>query len=89
SRNAAAVLGHYIDAVHALGAELSVSSSLATVPEAVEALAAASGDTAPSRSDEPYRRALSGIYARLCATYAGIVGRAPPRPSALAGDAYA
>ena len=55
---------HYIDAVHALGAELSVSSSLATVPEAVEALAAASGDTAPSRSDEPYRRALSGIYAR-------------------------
>ncbi|MGQ0278233.1 phosphoenolpyruvate carboxylase [Sphingopyxis sp. Q841] len=89
SRNAAAVLGHYIDAVHALGAELSVSSSLATVSEAVEALAAASGDTAPSRSDEPYRRALSGIYARLCATYAGIVGRAPPRPSALAGDAYA
>ena len=89
SRNAAAVLGHYIDAVHALGAELSVSSSLATVPEAVEALAAASGDAAPSRSDEPYRRALSGIYARLCATYAGIVGRAPPRPSALAGDAYA
>ncbi|MBU7587920.1 MAG: phosphoenolpyruvate carboxylase [Sphingopyxis terrae] len=89
SRNAAAVLGHYIDAVHALGAELSVSSSLATVSEAVEALAAASGDTAPSRSDEPYRRALSGIYARLCATYAGIVGRAPPRPSALAGEAYA
>jgi phosphoenolpyruvate carboxylase len=89
SRNAAAVLGHYIDAVHALGAELSVSSSLAMVPEAVEALAAASGDAAPSRSDEPYRRALSGIYARLCATYAGIVGRAPPRPSALAGDAYA
>ncbi|MGX5713594.1 phosphoenolpyruvate carboxylase [Sphingopyxis terrae subsp. ummariensis] len=89
SRNAAAVLGHYIDAVHALGAELSVSSSLATVPEAVEALAAASGDAAPSRSDEPYRRALSGIYARLCATYAGIVGRSPPRPSALAGEAYA
>ena len=67
-RNAAAVLGHYIDAVHGLGAELSVSASLAAVPEAVEALAEASGDTAPSRGDEPYRRALSGIYARLCAT---------------------
>ena len=89
ARNAAAVLGHYIDAVHHLGAELSVSASLAAVPEAVEALAEASGDTAPSRRDEPYRRALSGIYARLCATYTQIVGRAPPRPSALSGAPYA
>jgi len=87
-RNAAAVLGHYLDAVHALGAELSVSSALAPVPAAVEALAEASGDTAPSRSDEPYRRALSGIYARLAATYAGIVGKPPPRPSALSGAPY-
>jgi phosphoenolpyruvate carboxylase len=89
SRNAAAVLGHYADAVHALGAELSVSSGLAPVPEAVEALAEASGDDAPSRRDEPYRRALSGIYARVCATYASIVGKAPPRPSALKGESYA
>src|SRR5690606_13963227 len=88
ARNAAAVLGHYIDAVHALGAELSVSSGLAVVPEAVEALAEASGDNAPSRRDEPYRRALSGIYARLCATYAAIVGVKPPRPSALTGQIY-
>ncbi len=88
-RSAAAVLGHYIDAVHGLGAELSVSASLAAVPEAVEALAEASGDAAPSRRDEPYRRALSGIYARLCATYAQIVGKAPPRPSALKGEPYA
>ena len=87
-RNAAAVLGHYADAVHALGAELSVSSGLAPVPEAVEALAEASGDNAPSRRDEPYRRALSGVYARVCATYAGIVGKPPPRPSALKGEAY-
>lgn len=88
-RNAAAVLGHYLDAVHALGSELSVSSTLAPVPAAVEALAEASGDIAPSRSDEPYRRALSGLYARLCATYAGITGHAPPRPSALTGEPYA
>ncbi len=88
ARNAAAVLGHYADAVHGLGAELSVSSGLAPVPDAVEALAEASGDSAPSRRDEPYRRALSGIYARVCATYSAIVGKAPPRPSALKGDAY-
>ena len=89
SRNAAAVLGHYADAVHGLGAELSVSSGLAPVPQAVEALAEASGDNAPSRRDEPYRRALSGIYARVCATYASIVGKAPPRASALKGAPYA
>ncbi len=88
TRNAAAVLGHYLDAVHGIGAELSVSSALAPVPPAVEALAEASGDAAPSRRDEPYRRALSGIYARLCATYSAIVSKAPPRPSALAGEPY-
>ena len=88
-RNAAAVIGHYIDQVHALGAELSVSSTLAPVTDAVEALAEASGDTAPSRSDEPYRRALSGIYARLSATYAAITGKPPPRPGALKGEPYA
>src|SRR3546814_10206618 len=48
-RNAAAVLGHYLEAVHAIGAELSVSSALAPVPAAVEALAEASGD---ERSEE-------------------------------------
>ncbi len=89
TRNAAAVLSHYLDAVHALGAELSVSSALAPVPPAVETLAEASGDAAPSRRDEPYRRALSGIYARLSATHAEIVGKSPPRPSALAGEPYA
>ena len=89
ARNAAAVLGHYSDAVHALGAELSVSAGLAPVPEAVEALAEASGDTAPSRRDEPYRRALSGIYARLCATFTAITGKPAPRPSALTGEPYA
>lgn len=88
SRSAAAVLAHYCDAVHALGAELSVSASLAPVPDAVQALADSSGDTARSRSDEPYRRALSGIYARLAATFEGIVGRPPPRPSALPGAPY-
>jgi phosphoenolpyruvate carboxylase len=88
-RSAAAAIGHYLGAVHALGAELSVSATLSPIPPAVTALAEASGDEAPSRRDEPYRRALSGIYARLCATYQGIVGEAAPRPSPLAGAPYA
>lgn len=88
-RNAAALLGHYLDAVHALGSELSVSAALAPVPEGVLALAKASGDEAASRSDEPYRRALFGIYARLAASFRALAGREPPRPAALAGQPYA
>jgi phosphoenolpyruvate carboxylase len=83
-----AVLGHYMDEVHALGAELSISSAAAPVDAAVEALAAASGDDAPSRQDEPYRRALSGIHARLAATHEALTGATAPRPGQLSGEAY-
>lgn len=89
SRSAEAVLVHYLDAVHALGAELSISTHHAQVDEAVRALADASGDDAASRADEPYRRALSGIYARLAATYRDLTGKAPPRPGPLTGERYA
>lgn len=89
TRGGATALGHYLESVHHLGAEISISSELAHVPQAVIDLADASGDAAASRADEPYRRALSGIYARLCATYARIVGEAPPHPSRLTGKPYA
>ena len=87
-RSAETVLVHYLDAVHALGAELSISTELAEVDACVIALAEASGDTALSRADEPYRRALSGIYARLAATFEASIGKPPPRPSALQGAPY-
>ena len=88
-RGCEAAVAYYLEAVHALGAELSLSTELAHVPQAVLDLAEASGDASSSRQDEPYRRALSGIYARLAATYRELVGKAPPRPSRLAGEAYA
>lgn len=78
----------YLDALHELGAQLSISNELADVPAAVRDLAAASGDEAPSRRDEPYRRAITGIYARLAATYEALVGHKPPRPSRLHGAPY-
>ncbi len=84
-----AVLGFYLDAVHALGAELSISTEHVPVDAAVEALAEASGDTAESRRDEPYRRALSGIYARLAATHLALTGKTAARPGHLTGEAYA
>jgi phosphoenolpyruvate carboxylase len=84
-----AVLGYYLDQVHALGAELSISTEHTPVDDELLALANASGDMAPSRGDEPYRRALSGIYARLAATHLSFVGKPAPRPGALKGEPYA
>ncbi len=89
ARASEAVLGYYCQAVHALGAELSISTEHAVADPAVEALAAASGDDATSRADEPYRRALSGIYARLAATQQKLTGKAAPRPGRLTGAPYA
>ncbi len=87
-RGCEAALAFYMEGVHPLGAELSLSTELTHVPQAVLDLAPASGDASPSRQDEPYRRALSGIYARLATTYVALVGKAPPRPSMLKGEAY-
>ena len=87
-RASEAVLGYYLDAVHALGAELSISTEHTQVAEGVLALAIVSGDEAKSREDEPYRRALSGIYARLAATHLSLTGKPAPRPGALRGEPY-
>lgn len=87
-RGGGTVIRHYLEAIHKLGAEISISSLMSDTPQAVLDLADRSGDNATSRADEPYRRALSGIYARLCATHIALVGDTPPRPTSLAGEAY-
>jgi phosphoenolpyruvate carboxylase len=87
-RDGGTVIRHYLEAVHKLGAEISISSLMSDTPAEVLALAEKSGDDAPSRADEPYRRAMSGIYARLCATHVKLIGDNPPRPSPLAGEPY-
>ena len=83
------VLGEYLAQLHTLGKELSVSSELAGVSAEVLRLAEASGDTYPGRYDEPYRRAVIGIHARLCANYQAITGQAPPRKPPVPASAYA
>ncbi|WP_242148572.1 phosphoenolpyruvate carboxylase [Sphingomonas sp. BAUL-RG-20F-R05-02] len=83
-----AVIGYYLEALSGLGAELSISSDLASVDASVIALAEASGDTGPSRSDEPYRRALTGVYARLAATHLALTGKPAARPAAVKGEPY-
>lgn len=67
-RQSTTILDFYLEEVHALGAELSISSILADVSPALLALADTSPDDSAHRTDEPYRRALTGIYARLAAT---------------------
>jgi phosphoenolpyruvate carboxylase len=65
---------HYLQEVHALGGELSISTRLAQPSAELLALAAASGDASPFRSDEPYRQALIAIYARLAESAKDRVG---------------
>src|SRR6186713_1742413 len=62
------VLRFYLEELHQLGAELSLAAHLADVSKDLRALAERSPDTSPHRSGEPYRLAVSGIYARLTAT---------------------
>jgi phosphoenolpyruvate carboxylase len=87
-RQAKAALGMYLDRIHALGAELSISARLTAVTPELQALAAASPDASPHRMEEPYRRALAGIYARLAASHLSLTGEPPPRPPAGPAAAY-
>jgi phosphoenolpyruvate carboxylase len=88
-RQAKAALGLYLRRVHELGAELSISSQLTGVTAELQALADASPDPSPHRAEEPYRRALAGIYARLAATHVALTGEAPPRRAAGPAEPYA
>jgi phosphoenolpyruvate carboxylase len=87
-RAAEIVIAHYLDKLHELGAELSISTEHAAATDEVNILAAASHDTGAARADEPYRRAITGIYARLAATFRVITGKEPPRPPRLDADPY-
>ncbi len=67
-RQSEVALRHYLTEVHYLGAELSISAMLHQCTPEMQALADSSPDHNEHRMDEPYRRALTGVYARLAAT---------------------
>jgi phosphoenolpyruvate carboxylase len=94
---AAVAFAHYLDEIHHLGGELSLSTRLVTPTPELLTLAAAAGDANPHRQDEPYRQALIGVYGRVAATARALAqhipARAPqatldpyPTPSALVAD---
>ena len=86
---AAVAFDHYLGEVHQLGAELSLSARLVEPTPELLQLAADAHDGNPHRQDEPYRQALTGIYARLAATSLALAGRAPFRAPHAAGAPYA
>ena len=89
ARQSEVALRFYLTEVHELGAELSMSGTLAPVSSALSALAEASGDNNPHRLDEPYRRALIGLYARLAATLQALTGTEALRHAVRPQNPYA
>ncbi len=87
-RQADVALRHYLTEVHYLGSELSLSALLIDVSPAMQALAEKSPDTNEHRKDEPYRRALTGIYARLAATLRNLTGGEAARHAVAPQNPY-
>ncbi len=81
-RQAHVALEHHLAALLQLSVSLSMSSRLVTPTAALTDLADASGDDSPFRADEPYRRALRGMHARLHALATEVLGESPlPAPA--------
>jgi phosphoenolpyruvate carboxylase len=88
AQQARVALEHYLEQVNVLGKELAVSTRIKGVPREIVALAESSGDDSPYRRDEPYRRALTGIYARLTASAERLAGFRPSVAPSVARPAY-
>ncbi|HTP82342.1 MAG TPA: phosphoenolpyruvate carboxylase [Alphaproteobacteria bacterium] len=83
-------LSFYLDEVHQLGSELSLDDRLVRVSDELRKLADRSPDPRTShREHEPYRRAITGVYARLSATAEALAQSANLRPAVGSAPAYA
>lgn len=82
-------LSHHLEELHALGAELSLDARLVSVSDEVTALVERSPDRSAHRQDEPYRRAISGLYARLAATARQLHGEDVARHAVGRAEPYA
>ena len=85
------VFEHYLEQLHTLGAELSLTTLVTDVSAELNALADRSPDKSPHRRDEPYRRALTGTVragrrdgtrARQHEPLRHAIGAAPPYAAA-------
>ncbi|MGE4242808.1 phosphoenolpyruvate carboxylase [Ramlibacter sp.] len=92
-RQCEVALRYYLTELFWLGSEMSLSAMLVGVTPAMRALADASADDSGHREDEPYRRAITGMYSRLAATLKELTGGdaarhviAPRNPYASAAE---
>ncbi len=76
-RAGAVALGYYLKELVGLEKSLSQSARLVSVTPELAELADAGFDESPQRADEPYRRAIRGIRARLTATARRSLGEVP------------
>jgi phosphoenolpyruvate carboxylase len=67
----------HLEALERLAIELSMSLRLVRPTDQLLALAAASKDESPFRADEPYRRTIRGMHARLAASARELLGTVP------------
>jgi len=88
AQQARLVLAHYLEEVSQLYKELGLSARIRAAPPGIEALAA-SGESSAYRRDEPYRRAISGIYARLAAAAEALAEVKANPPATVQRPAYA
>ncbi len=88
ARQSETALRYYLVQVHELGAELSISATLCPMTPELRALAERSTDHNEHRKDEPYRRALIGVYARLAATLHELTGTEALRHAVAAQNPY-
>jgi phosphoenolpyruvate carboxylase len=82
------VFDHYLEQLHLLGAELSLSDELVPVSKALAALAANAPHASAHKADEPYRQALTYSYARLSSTGKALLGRGAMRPPRVEAEPY-
>jgi phosphoenolpyruvate carboxylase len=83
------VIEYYLDELHALGADLSLTTLVSEASAPLVALSDRSPDSSPHRRDEPYRRALTGLYARVAATARALDQVEPLRHAVGSAPAYA
>ena len=78
-----------LEELHLLGGELSLDDRLVEVSDGLRKLVERSPDHAAERQEEPYRRAIVGIYARLAATGWGLDKLEAPHPAVGPAEPYA
>ena len=88
TKGANVIFDFYLSEVEALAAELSQSTLLTGVSKELLDLANQGPDRSTHREDEPYRRALIGVYAKLASTALERVGADIARPGTARMAAY-